>query len=82
MEAMKGCNAIVIYKEILDVFIYDAAAKVRKAAHDTVYSYGSGESMAEYIRCIDILTSVAGVNIKESRRKIAGKLISDNLYKY
>jgi len=82
MEAIKGSNAIVIYKEILDVFIYDAAAKVRKAAHDTVYSYGSGESMAEYIRCIDILTSVAGVNIKESRRKIAGKLISDNLYKY
>jgi len=37
---------------------------------------------AKYIRCIDILTSVAGVNVKEARRKIADNLISDNSYKF
>ncbi len=82
LEAMKGTYAIAIYKEILDVFIYDAAAKVRKAAFDAVYSLGSGEMSAKYIRCIDILTSVAGVNVKEARRKIADNLISDNSYKF
>jgi len=82
LEAMKGIDAIAIFKEILNVFIYDAAAKVRKAAYDAVYSLGSGEMLTKYIRCIDILTSVAGVNVKEARRKIADKLISDNSYKY
>ena len=82
LEDMKGIDAIAIYKEILDVFIYDAAEKVRKAGYDAVYSCGSGETSAKYIRYIDFLTSVAGVNVKEARRKIADKLISDNSYKF
>jgi len=82
MEAMKGSDAIAIYKEILDVFVYDAAEKVRKAAFDAVNSYSSGEKAVSYIRCIDILTTVTGVNVKEARRKIADKLISDNVYKF
>lgn len=82
LESMKGIDAIAISKEILDVFIYDAAEKVRKAAYDTLYSFGSGEMLAKYVRCIDILTSVAGVNVKEARRKIADTLISDNSYKF
>ncbi len=82
LEAMKGIDAIAIYKEILDVFIYDAAEKVRKAGYDSVYSCGPAETSAKYIHCIDILTSVAGVNVKEARRKIADKLISDNSYKF
>ena len=82
MEAMKGTDAVAIYKQILDVFIYDAADKIRKAAHDAINSYGPSETVANYLLSTEILTSVSGVNVKEARRKIADKLISDNAYKF
>jgi alkylation response protein AidB-like acyl-CoA dehydrogenase len=82
MEAIKGPDAVGIYKQILDVFIYDAAEKIRKAAFDSIYSFGPGDNVESYIRCTEILTSVQGVNVKEARRKIADKLISDNAYKF
>jgi alkylation response protein AidB-like acyl-CoA dehydrogenase len=82
MEAMKGSDAITLYKDVLDVFIYDAAQKVRKYGFDAVNSYASGESLAKTLRSMDVLTTVAGVNVKKARRRIADKLISDNFYKF
>jgi hypothetical protein len=31
---------------------------------------------------VEILTRVRGVNVKDARRRIADKLIEDNLYKF
>jgi alkylation response protein AidB-like acyl-CoA dehydrogenase len=80
MEALKG-NAVV-YRDILDVNMFDTAEKVRKAAYDAFYSFESSENAAKLIKAIDSLTSVAGVNVKEARRRIADKLIEDNVYKF
>jgi alkylation response protein AidB-like acyl-CoA dehydrogenase len=80
LESLKG--SIPVYRDILDVNIFDTAEKVRKAGFDAIYSFESTDSAAKLIKAIDSLTTVAGVNVKEARRRIADKLIEDNSYKF
>ncbi len=82
MEGIKGVASVAVYKDILDVTVYDTAEKVRKAAYDAVYSFASPDQAAKLIKAIDTLTTIAGVNVKDARRRIAGKLIEDNTYKF
>ena len=82
IEGMKGASAIPVYKDILDVNIYDAGEKIRKAAHDAIYSYASAADATKLVKAIDILTAVPGINVKDARRRIAAKLIEDNTYKF
>jgi len=79
-ESLKGQASV--YRDIADVNIYDTAYLVRKSACDAVWSFASPEASADLIKAVETLTSVAGVNIKEARRRIAGKLIEDNEYKF
>jgi len=79
-EALKGNAAI--YRNMVDVNIYDTAGKIRKSACDAVYSFASPEIAPKLIRAIEVLTKVAGVNVKEARRRIADRLIEDNQYKF
>ena len=79
-EALKGNAAI--YRNMVDVNIYDTAGKIRKSACDAVYSFASPEIAPKLIRAIEVLTKVAGINVKEARRRIADRLIEDNQYKF
>ena len=82
IESLKGAEVASIYKQILDVNIYDTAGKVRKAAYDAANSFANGELAVELMKSIDILTTVSGINIKDARRKVADKLIEDNSYRF
>ena len=82
MENLRGSDASSIYKEILDVKVYDASARIRKSAYDAVNSFAEGELSGRLLRAVDVLTTVSGVNVKEARRKIADKLIEDNSYRF
>jgi alkylation response protein AidB-like acyl-CoA dehydrogenase len=82
IEMIKGAVAIDLYKDILDVLVYDAAAAVRKQGFDTINSLGSTEEAEKLFKAIEKLTTVTGVNVKDARRRIAGKLIEDNVYKF
>ena len=79
-EALKGNSAI--HKDIVDVNVYDTAGKIRKSACDAVYSFASPEIAPKLIQAIEVLIKVAGVNVKNARRRIADKLIEDNVYKF
>ena len=67
---------------MLDVFVYDAADKIRKSAWDAINSFATDEMQNTYKNVIETLTTVPGINIKEARRKVAEKLIEDNCYKF
>ncbi len=82
MEKIKGIAETAIYTDILDVNVFDCADRVRKAALDAVYSFAAPESATELVNAVNILTTVCGVNVKEARRRIADKLIADNVYKF
>jgi alkylation response protein AidB-like acyl-CoA dehydrogenase len=80
LEGMKG--PVPVYKDILDVNIYDTADKVRKSSTDAVCSFSSSESLPKLVNAIETLSKVDGINIKDARRRIADKLIEDNVYKF
>ncbi len=80
LESIKGISQV--YRDILDVNIYETAGIVRKSAEDAIYSFAHDDIAAKLINASEKLTRVKGLNIKESRRRIADKLISDNVYKF
>jgi len=80
LENLKGNKQV--YRDILDVNIYDTAEIVRKSAYDAIYSFASAETAPALIKAAEVLTSVRGINVKDSRRRIADKLIEDNRYSF
>ncbi len=81
-ESMKGEEYIKIYKDILDIFVYDAANIIYKAALDAISSFTEGDEQKILLDRINMFTKVAPVNVKEARRRIADKLIDDNRYNF
>jgi hypothetical protein len=82
IENMKGAEAASVYRDILDVNVYDAAGKIRKSACDAVNSFATGELAIKLVKSIETLSKVSAVNIRNARRKIADKLIEDNVYRF
>jgi uncharacterized protein with ACT and thioredoxin-like domain len=81
LEGLKGTNEI--YRNMLDVFVYDAASLLRKNAKDAIYSSIEDVNEAEkLVKAVKTLTRVAGVNVLAARRSIADKLIEENEYKF
>jgi len=80
LEAMKGIEAVALNKDMLDVYIYDSACNINKSAKDAINSFVDGEEQQIMLDRIDLFTKVAPVNIKVARRRIADKLIDENLY--
>ena len=80
MESIKGEEQMKVYRDILDVFVYDAAAKIGKYAKDATYSFAYGDERELLEKGIRHFTCVAPVNVKESRRRIADMLIDENRY--
>jgi alkylation response protein AidB-like acyl-CoA dehydrogenase len=69
-----------LFKDILNIYVYDSAASLRKFAYDALASLP--EQNEKLYKAIDIFTSVKPLNVKEGRRKIADQLIDDNFYKF
>ncbi|HJZ39829.1 MAG TPA: acyl-CoA dehydrogenase family protein [Bacteroidales bacterium] len=82
IEGLKGAGAAGVYRDMADVYVYDAAEKIRKAALDSVYSFAASDVAPALEKAIDMLTKVAGVNVRDARRRIADKLIEENKYKF
>ncbi|MFH1161480.1 MAG: acyl-CoA dehydrogenase family protein [bacterium] len=82
IETMKGSEAAFIYRNILDVLVYDSSDRIRKAGLDAIHSFASGEQAERLITAVNSLTEMSGVNVKEARRRIAARLIEENEYKF
>jgi len=73
---------IQIYQDILDVFVYDASARIAKSAKDALNSTEEGERLERLTRAVEIFTRVAPVDVREARRHIADRLIYDTRYTF
>ncbi|MEI6748734.1 MAG: acyl-CoA dehydrogenase family protein [Bacteroidales bacterium] len=80
LEGFKG-NA-EIFRDMLDVYLYDTADLVRKSARDAVNSFADAQESVKLNTAIEALTQVKGINVKEARRRIADRLIENNAYKF
>jgi alkylation response protein AidB-like acyl-CoA dehydrogenase len=83
VEKLEGLNGTKqVYRDMLDVFVYDASTVIRKNAKDALYSVTQGEESEKLVKAVKTLTRVAGVNVLNARRSVADKLIEDNEYKF
>ena len=82
LEGMKGADAVKYYKDMLEVYTYDIANNVAKYAKDAIFSFVEESDQDKYQKAICFYTKVKGVNIKDARRRLADKLIDDNMYKF
>ena len=82
LNDIKGCNNNCIYKNILEVYIYEAAANIFKSGCDAINSFSNEEEYNKLHKALQHLTKLEPVNIKDARRKIADKLIEDNKYNF
>lgn len=72
-----------VYKDIMDITIYEAADIIRKAGHDAINSLPDEvKDKQVMLERIDLFTKVKPVNVKDARRRIADKLIDDNRYSF
>jgi len=81
LSGMYDEKKLAIYKDMLDVYMYDAAHKIHKIGEDGVNSFASGDEQAAMLMGMKRFTKVAPVNVMKARRRIAAKLIEDNQYK-
>jgi len=79
-ESIKG--EITVYRDILDVNIYDASHRIRKSATDAINSFSSPDASASLLNAVEKLTALGYLNVKDARRRIADKLIGDNEYRF
>ncbi|MCX6255426.1 MAG: acyl-CoA dehydrogenase family protein [Bacteroidia bacterium] len=80
METLK--RDVSLYKDMIDVNLFDTASIFRKSAIEAIGSFSAPESCTILIKAIENLTKVECVNVKDARRRIADKLIEDNVYKF
>ena len=80
LEGMKGQSSV--YRDILDVNIFDTADIVRKSATDAICSFADSELISDLVEKVGVLTKAGFINIKDARRRIADKLIEDNTYRF
>jgi alkylation response protein AidB-like acyl-CoA dehydrogenase len=73
---------ISLYKDILDVNLFDTSSIIRKSALEAISSFSTPDSCPALIKAIENLSRVECINVKDARRRIADKLIEDNQYKF
>ena len=82
LEHMKDADKVELQKLMLDVYVYDAAAKIKKFGDDAVNSFAEGNEKMGMLTGMKRFTKVDGVNVIAARRKIADKLIEENKYPF
>jgi alkylation response protein AidB-like acyl-CoA dehydrogenase len=80
IEATQNSENLSIYKDILDVYLFEATSEVYKHAMDAIHSIDDEAMTEKLIKGIKAYTNVPGVNTKDARRRIANKLIEENKY--
>ncbi len=82
LEHLKGEDKVDLQKLMLDVYMYDVAAKIKKTGDDAVNSFAEGNEKMGMLTGMKRFTKVDGVNVIAARRKIADKIIEENKYPF
>jgi len=73
---------IKVYKDMLDVFMYDAAQIINKNGVDAVNSFAQSDEQQAMLMGMKRFTKIKPVNVVAARRNIADNLIKENKYKF
>ncbi len=73
---------IDIYKDILDVLTHNMGQRITASGLDAIGSFAEGDDLNKLTDALHTLTKILPSNVKESRRRIADKLIDDGVYRF
>jgi alkylation response protein AidB-like acyl-CoA dehydrogenase len=76
----KGEAAVSLQLDMTRTYIYDAADRINKSAKDALNSFAEGDELRMMHIGIKRFTKVEPFNTKESRRRIADKMIGEGKY--
>lgn len=76
----KGEANVAEQIEMMKVFIYDCAEEINRAGKEALLGFAEGDELRMMLIGMKRYTKVTPFNVKESRRKIAAKLIEANEY--
>lgn len=82
MEAIKSAESMGLYKDILDVAVFDACSIAAKAGREIANCFAEGEELDKFLKAVSVLTDSEKVNLKDARRRIADHLIAENKYDF
>jgi alkylation response protein AidB-like acyl-CoA dehydrogenase len=82
LNGMYDEEKMKLYKNMLDVFMYDTASRINKIGVDAVNSFAEGDERQAMLMGMKRFTKVASVDVVSARRRIADKLIEDNQYNF
>jgi hypothetical protein len=77
---MRGEAASNVHIEMLKTFLCDASDRIHKSGKDAINSFADGDEQRMLLMGLKRYTKVAPLNVKESRRVVAAKLIEENKY--
>jgi alkylation response protein AidB-like acyl-CoA dehydrogenase len=80
LNGMYDEEKMKLYKNMLDVFMYDTASRINKIGVDAVNSFAESDERQAMLMGMKRFTKVNPVNVRDARRMIADKLIEDNRY--
>lgn len=80
LVSMRGEEACAIHLDMMRACIYEAADKINKAGKDAINSFAEGDEQRMMLMGVRRFTKVDPYNIKESYRRIAGKMLEENKY--
>jgi alkylation response protein AidB-like acyl-CoA dehydrogenase len=69
-----------LYKDMLDVYLYDTSYRINKEGVDAVNSFAEGDEQMGMLMGMKRYTKAQPVNVRLARRRIAAKMLEENKY--
>lgn len=80
MVALRGEAACREQIAMMQVYLSDAADRINKSGKDAINSFAEGDEQRMLLMGLKRFTKVAPLNVRDARRLVAAKLISENKY--
>jgi alkylation response protein AidB-like acyl-CoA dehydrogenase len=80
MVDQKGESACGHHIDIMRTYLYDAADRVNKSGKDAINSFADGDEQRMILMGLKRFTKAESINTKETRRRIADKMIAEGKY--
>jgi len=80
LAEQNGEASTSLQSDMMQTYLYDAADKINKAGKDALNSFAEGDELRMMHIGLKRFTKVDNFNSKESRRRIANKMLEENKY--
>ncbi len=80
LVALKGEEASATQIDMMRAVVYDSADRISKSGKDAINSFAEGDEQRMMLMGLKRFTKVDPYNVKESRRRISGKMLEAGKY--